>query len=190
MDKQLAKKCIFLDSSNIIRQINDTANITKARIDYHQLKHDICLFDQNKQYNSYYEKLIALLEAKVIDIVITYETECIAVNDRACDIIQLYKLSNDQKSGNKKIYLNQSINHSVFFTAAQEILTATKIVVDPLFLDFQVGISLSNYIKSSCQVISLGKRIMLQKYENEITIINQTPDKYVEELLNGINHFN
>ena len=189
MSNQLIDKCVFLDSSSIIRHINEAAKERNKYVNYRQLKYDPFFSDDYKPDNSYYNRITALLNKKEIGALITYETNHIFEIHNNLGCIQLFKSNSVQKSNNRTIFLNQSVNRDLFFRAAQQILEATKILIDPLFLDFQVGISLSNYIKSSCHVISLGKRIILQKYENEISVLRQTPNEYVEQLFDTINHF-
>ena len=180
---QLIDKCVFLDSSSIIRHINKVAKESNRYVDYHQLRYDQFSFNDYKPDNSYYDKITSLLNKKGISAFITYETNHIfEFNNNYC-LVQLFKSNSFQQSDNRTVFLNQSVNRGLFYLAAQQILEATKIIIDPLFLDFQIGINLSNYIKSSCHVISLGKRIILQKYENEISVLSQSPDEYVELFL-------
>ncbi|MBR3639668.1 MAG: hypothetical protein IKN50_03590 [Clostridia bacterium] len=186
---QLRKNRVLLDSSTIIRGINRRAKDGNKHANYHQLKPRY-IFPADQELNdSYYNMIAILVKRKEINAMVTYESIHIFEKADSTKIIQLFVNKSAPKTQNKLVYLNQSVYPKLFLAAAEKILEATEIIIDPLFLDFQVGISLTNYIKSSCSVLSLGKTITLQKAANDISVLDQTPEKFVEELFNSINHF-
>ncbi|MBR5424350.1 MAG: hypothetical protein IK108_10105 [Clostridia bacterium] len=176
--------CIYLDSSNIIRRINK--NSRHSLVNYFQLK-DNSIIEQFAETNScFYKQIIALINKRIIERVITYEAIDSCISTMPDRIIQLFLSENNQEKLNTFIYLNQEVNHSVFYRAAESIVSAQRVLVDPLFFDFQVGRYLTNYIKTSCQVISLGKNVTLQKYYNEITVLKESPEEFIEKLFSVV----
>lgn len=169
----------LLDSSNYIR-------IYESR---HQLNKENSPINVPENIG-YYKKIEHLINNKTVSLFITFETEEIInwhKNDR---VFPLFLNNGISRKMSLKTRCSETVHPTIFYKCACELNKSRCIIIDPSFLSINVGRSLSNYIDNSSKVFSIGKRIVLEKYDNEIMFIDTSMQCFVDMLFSPFENLN
>lgn len=163
---------VYLDSSYVLRTKDKTIEkITHRLCRKHPLVFEETMNTMVSRSNMdslYYKQLTRLLQRNVISYIVSFEALCDCFPYDQANAIPLLRTQNHKKNEftstnphqsnayNGIVLWGERIDYKTYMNAATCISNAHSIVVDPAFLSISVGTSLTKYIPSSCNTVTLG----------------------------------